>query len=48
MATRWAAAGNGAELAVYPGGAHVFQMFDNAQTEACLTRTCTFLAERTA
>lgn len=48
MAARWAAAGNPVDLAVYPGGAHVFQMFDNAQTEECLTRTCAFLAERTA
>lgn len=28
MARRWQAAGNPAELAVYPGGAHAFDMFD--------------------
>lgn len=27
MATRWAAAGNPAELEIYPGGIHVFDMF---------------------
>ena len=28
MAARWEAAGNGAQLAVWPGGIHVFQGFD--------------------
>ncbi len=28
MAARWAGAGNGAELAVHPGGIHAFDMFD--------------------
>lgn len=48
MAARWCAAGNAAELAVYPGGCHVFHMFDSALAEACLSRLTTYLASQTA
>lgn len=47
MASRWSAAGNRAELAIYPGGCHVFHMFDGALSEACLTRATDFLAKMT-
>ncbi|MEM6440204.1 MAG: alpha/beta hydrolase [Pseudomonadota bacterium] len=30
MAARWTAAGNGAELAIHPGGVHAFDMFPDA------------------
>jgi acetyl esterase/lipase len=43
MAARWTAAGNGCELAVYPGGAHVFQHFPFALAEESLTRIDQFL-----
>ena len=43
MAGRWAAAGNEAELAVYPGGAHVFQTFPSAMAEESLARMDAFL-----
>jgi hypothetical protein len=29
MHARWVAAGNGAEVAIYPGGAHGFTLFPN-------------------
>jgi acetyl esterase/lipase len=45
MAARWTAAGNHAELAVYPGGAHVFQQFPSAMAEASLDRIDRFLME---
>lgn len=48
MAARWCAAGNAAELAVYPGGCHVFHMFDGALAETCLDRITTYLADQTA
>lgn len=44
MAARWAAAGCAAELAVFPGGCHVFQAFPSALTEASLARIDHFLA----
>lgn len=38
MASRWAAAGNKADLAVWPGGCHVFIRFPSALTEKALSR----------
>jgi acetyl esterase len=43
MAARWQAAGSRAELAVWPGGAHVFIGFPGALTEQALARAETFL-----
>lgn len=44
MAARWTASGNRAELAVFPGGCHVFQSFPSALTEESLARMDAFLA----
>jgi acetyl esterase len=38
MASRWAAAGNATELAVWPGGCHVFIRFESALAEQALAR----------
>ena len=43
MYERWKAAGNTAELAVYPGGAHGFDAFPIALAEEALTRMYDFL-----
>jgi acetyl esterase/lipase len=43
MAARWAAAGNGAEAFIGPGGAHVFHRFGSALTDDVLARIDTFL-----
>jgi acetyl esterase/lipase len=43
MSQRWVAAGNRAELAVYPGGAHVFMAFPGPLGEKALARMDTFL-----
>lgn len=43
MAQRWAAKGLDTELAVYPGGCHVFQAFDLAIAEDSLSRIDGFL-----
>ena len=43
MFERWRAAGNAAELAVYPGGAHGFDAFPIAIGEEALTRMYAFL-----
>jgi acetyl esterase/lipase len=46
MAARWQAAGNDADLAIWPGGCHVFQFFPGTMTAACLARGSAFLAAR--
>jgi acetyl esterase/lipase len=43
MAPLWAAAGNPAELAVYPGGIHAFDQFDLAISQAYLARKSAFV-----
>ena len=43
MFERWIAAGNKAELAVYPGGAHGFDAFPLAIADEALTRMYEFL-----
>ncbi|MBB4042106.1 acetyl esterase/lipase [Microvirga flocculans] len=43
MASRYAAAGNQAELAVWPGGCHVFIRFDSAMSEQALSRIDAFI-----
>jgi acetyl esterase/lipase len=45
MANRWQAAGNKTELAVYPGGCHVFQRFFTPSGIACMERQEKFLQE---
>src|SRR5271157_3625865 len=47
MYTRWIAAGNPAELAVYPGGAHGFTLFPNALADESAARSQKFLREVT-
>jgi acetyl esterase/lipase len=44
MASRWEAAGNETELAVYPGGIHGFNLFPGALGERALVRSEAFLA----
>ncbi len=44
MYARWVAAGNRAELAVYPGGAHAFNIFPTALAEKANARIQRFLA----
>ncbi len=48
MAPRWAAAGNGATLEVYPAGCHVFIGFPGSNTDRCLTRIEAFMREACA
>ncbi|WP_414475779.1 alpha/beta hydrolase [Microvirga sp. M2] len=43
MASRWAAAGNRADLALWPGGCHVFIRFDSALSEQALSRIDAFV-----
>jgi acetyl esterase/lipase len=43
MHARWVAAGNDAELAIYPGGAHGFTLFPNALSNKAMARMDGFL-----
>jgi acetyl esterase len=43
MHARWLAAGNEAELAIYPGGAHGFTLFPNALAQQAEARMAAFL-----
>jgi acetyl esterase/lipase len=43
MHARWVAAGNAAELAIYPGGAHGFTLFPNDLAKAAAARMDAFL-----
>jgi acetyl esterase len=43
MHARWVAAGNEAELAIYPGGAHGFTLFPNTLSKSATTRMDEFL-----
>jgi acetyl esterase/lipase len=46
LAARWTAAGAEAELAVYPGACHVFQVFDWPLADVCNDRVAAFLRAR--
>jgi acetyl esterase/lipase len=48
MAARWTAAGNAAELAIYPGGVHAFNAFPLGLAAEANERTLRFLATSTA
>ncbi len=43
MHARWIAAGNAADLAIYPGGAHGFTLFPNELSKAATARMDSFL-----
>ena len=43
MHARWLAAGNAADLAIYPGGAHGFTLFPNTLSQQAEARMATFL-----
>ena len=43
MHARWVAAGNEAELAIYPGGAHGFTLFPNRLADEAAARSEAFL-----
>ncbi len=43
MYSRWIAAGNPAELAIFPGGAHGFTLFPNRQADEAMARAEAFL-----
>jgi acetyl esterase len=43
MPARWITAGNAAELAIYPGGAHGFTLFPNELSQAAAARMDIFL-----
>ncbi|WP_029350700.1 alpha/beta hydrolase [Bosea sp. 117] len=44
MAPRWLAAGNPTDIAIYPGGCHVFIGFPGTLADAALARICDFIA----
>lgn len=44
LSSRWLAAGNSAELAVYPGGCHVFIGFPGTLTDQSLARSHAFIS----
>jgi acetyl esterase len=44
MYARWLAAGNAAELAIYPGGAHGFTLFPSTLSNQAAARMDNFLA----
>ena len=44
MSARWLAAGNKADLAIYPGGAHVFMAFPGKQSSDALARIEAFIS----
>ena len=48
MSSRWAAAGNVAELEVYPGGVHAFNALPGPQAAAANARIFAFLKQHTA
>jgi acetyl esterase/lipase len=48
MYGRWLAAGNDAEIAIYPGGAHGFTLFPNGLAAEAEARSNTFLRQVTA
>jgi acetyl esterase len=48
MAARWAAAGGGAALEVYPAGCHVFIGFPGSNTDKCLARIDDFMIKACA
>jgi acetyl esterase len=43
MHARWVVAGNEAELAIYPGGAHGFTLFPNELSRKATARMDAFL-----
>jgi len=45
MHARWLAAGNAAELAIYPGGAHGFTLFPNTLAQQAEARMVAFLTQ---
>ncbi len=48
MHARWVVAGNAAELAIYPGGAHGFTLFPNGLSERATARMDAFLKRAVA
>lgn len=46
MSSRWIAAGNVAELAIYPGGIHAFNAFPSSLASAANTRILAFLQKQ--
>jgi acetyl esterase/lipase len=45
MYARWVAAGNRAELAVYPGGIHGFTLFPTKIGQEAINRMISFVSE---